>query len=234
MPIRQAGRAVSGGVGGYYVLNGNGAVKAVGAPYYGSTPFAWDIARDIHTTPDGRGYVVLDGFGGVHLFGSAATGPLKYLYPDYFGWDIARSIALTADGAGYFVLDGFGGVHATGTARRPTGTYPYWPGWDIARSIAVTLDSKGMVLLDGFGGVWKLGSVARLPSDYFGFDIARDISITPGGDGFVVLDGFGGIHRSGNVPAAQAIGYATYDRWRGFVIRNGRYTVVRNDGYAVT
>ena len=125
-------------------------------------------------------------------------------------------------------------MHAAGTAHLPAGNYPYWPGWDVARSIAVTLDGSGIALLDGFGGVYQIGNVHGPATTYFGFDIARDIAVTPGGDGFAVLDGFGGIHRSGNVPPTPAIGYAPYDRWRSFVIRNGRYTVARNDGYSVS
>ena len=235
LPIRQAGRAVSGGVGGYYVLNGNGAVNAVGAPFYGNPSFSWDIARDMQTTPDGLGYVILDGYGGIHLYGSAATGPLSRLTATpYFGFDIARSLALTADGAGYFVLDGFGGVHAVGTAHKPTGKYPYWSGWDIARSIAVTLDGNGLAVLDGFGAVWQVGTVQKLGTTYFGFDIARDIAVTPSGDGYALLDGFGAVHRFGAAPAAANIGYAPYDRWRSLAIRNGRYTVARNDGFSVT
>lgn len=232
--IRHAGRAVSGGVGGYYTLNGDGTVKAIGATNYGSPAFSFDIARDIAVMPDGRGYVVLDGFGGIHLIGSAATSPLKNLRAPYFGFDIARSLALTADGAGYFMLDGFGGVHAIGTARRPAGGYPYWSGWDIARSIATTLDGRGIVVLDGFGAVWRMGTVANLGGTYFGFDIARDIAITPGGDGYAMLDGFGAVHRFGAAPAPQSIGYASFDRWRSLAMRNGRYTVVRSDGYSVT
>ena len=234
LPIRQAGRAVTSGSGGYYVLNGNGAVNAIGAPFYGSPAFQWDIARDIQVTPDKLGYVVLDGYGAVHLFGSAATGPLRYVRGPYFGWDIARSIALTADGRGYFILDGWGGVHTAGTARKPAGAYPYWPGWDIARSISVTANGKGVALLDGFGAVWKTGTVQRLGNPRFGWDIARDLALTPTGDGYAVLDGFGAIHRFGNVPATPNIGYAPYDRWRGLVIRNGRYTVARNDGYSLS
>lgn len=234
VPIRQAGRAVSGGIGGYYLLNGNGSVRAVGAPFYGDVNFSWDIARDIQTTPDGHGYVVLDGWGGIHLFGSAATGPLKNLVGTYFGFDIARSLVLTADGAGYYVLDGFGGIHTAGTAHLPAGKYPYWPGWDVARSMAVTLNGAGVVVLDGYGGVSRVGTVPKLHDDYFGFDIARDIAITPAGDGYAVLDGFGGIHPSGKAPVAGDIGYATYDRWRGLAIRNGRYTAVRNDGHSVS
>lgn len=234
LPIRQAGRAVAGGSAGYYVLNGSGAVNAIGVPNFGSPAFSWDIARDIQVTPDGQGYAILDGYGGVHLYGSAATGPLKNVRGPYFGFDIARSLALTADGAGYFVLDGFGGVHTAGTAHRPAGKYPYWQGWDIARSIAVTSNGNGLALLDGFGAVWTMGTVQKLGTRYFGFDIARDLALTPTGDGYALLDGFGAVHRFGATPASPNIGYATYDRWRGVVIRNGRYTVVRNDGYSVS
>ncbi len=233
--LRHPGRAVTAGTGGYYILGGDGSVKAMGsAPSYGAVPFSFDIARDIAVMPDGRGYVVLDGLGGVHRFGSAASSPLQHVRTPYFGFDIARSISLTADGAGYYVLDGFGGVHTAGTAKLPRGTYPYWPGWDIARAMTTTLDAKGLVVLDGFGGVWRVGTVTNLRTRYLGFDIARDIAITAAGDGYAVLDGYGGIHRAGTAPLATDFGYAPFDRWRGFVIRNGRYTVVRSDGYSVS
>ncbi|MGZ4678002.1 MAG: CAP domain-containing protein [Acidimicrobiia bacterium] len=58
--------------GGMYMLDGFGKVwRAGGAPDYGTTFFGWDIARDITPWPDGRGYEVVDGFGGIHPFGSA-------------------------------------------------------------------------------------------------------------------------------------------------------------------
>lgn len=231
--LRHAGRAIAGGAGGYYVLNGNGAVKAVGAPSYGSPSFGFDIARDIATMPDGQGYVVLDGFGGVHLYGSAANSPLRNARAPYFGFDVARSITLTGDGAGYFILDGWGGIHTGGTAQRPAGRYPYWSGWDIARSISVTPDGRGLVELDGFGGVWTFGTVPMVGTTYFGFDIARDIAVTADGQGYALLDGFGAIHRFGNAPAKPEIGYAFFDRWRSLTIRDGHYNVVRNDGYSV-
>ncbi len=231
--LRQPGRAVAGGNGGYYILNGTGAVKAVGAPSFGAPLFGFDIARDIVTMPDGNGYVVLDGYGGIHLYGSAATSPLRNLYSPYFGFDIARQIVLMPDGAGFFVLDGYGGVHARGTAQRPAGNYPYWAGWDIARSMSVTLDGRGLVLLDGFGSVWPVGTASHLGAAWFGFDIARDIVLMPDGTGYAVLDGFGAIHPFGAAPPKREIGYGPFDRWRSFALRNGSYTVVRNDGFAV-
>jgi Uncharacterized protein with SCP/PR1 domains len=60
--------------GGAYLLDGFGAVWAVGgAPKYGNPYWHWDIARDLSVWPDGKGYAVIDGFGGVHRFGSAKT-----------------------------------------------------------------------------------------------------------------------------------------------------------------
>jgi hypothetical protein len=234
LSIRHPGRAVVPAPTGFYVLSGTGAVKSVGgAPFFGNPSFAADIARDIAVMPDGRGYIILDGYGGLHFFGSAAASPIRNAVGPYFGWDIARSIAITPDGAGLFLLDGYGAVHTLGSARLPAGRYPYWPGWDIARSLSTTLDARGLVVLDGFGGVASFGTAQRLPGTYFGWDIARDIVLMPAGDGYAVLDGFGGIHRFGSAPAATDIGYVPFDRWRGIAIRAGHYTVVRNDGFTV-
>ena len=55
-------------------------MKSVGgAPLFGFPTFGWDIARDIAVMPDGAGYIVLDGFGGLHKYGSAATGVMAGL-----------------------------------------------------------------------------------------------------------------------------------------------------------
>ena len=58
--------------GSLYVLDGFGSVWPIGgAPDYGHDFFGWNIARDLTVWPDGKGYAVIDGFGGVHRFGSA-------------------------------------------------------------------------------------------------------------------------------------------------------------------
>ena len=82
--------------GGFWILSGNGNVGAYeGAPNLGHPTFGSDIARDIVAMPDGNGYAILDGFGGVHKYGSAVA-QLSGLRgsPYWNGWDIARSIAL--------------------------------------------------------------------------------------------------------------------------------------------
>src|SRR6478752_193476 len=60
--------------GGFWVLEGNGNVTPYeGAPNVGHPTFAFDIARDIVSMPDGNGFAILDGFGAVHRYGSATT-----------------------------------------------------------------------------------------------------------------------------------------------------------------
>ncbi len=226
------GRAVAARAqGGFWTLAGDGRVTAhEGAPHYGQPFFGWDIARDIVAMPDGAGYAILDGFGGVHLYGSART-RLAGLHAGYWrGWDIARSMALAPDGRGFAVLDAWGGIHTAGSAPTPRGA-PYWRGWDIARALAYTSDG-GLYVLDGFGGLWALRGAPRRAAPYFGWDIARDLVVWGGGRGVAVLDGFGGLHRAGDAKVPGPTAYAPIDRFRGVATQGGTYLLVRNDGWA--
>lgn len=215
--------------GGFWVLEGNGNVTAYeGAPNIGHPSFAFDIARDIVSMPDGNGFAILDGFGAVHRYGSA-TSYLAGVNAPWFGWDIARSLALAPNGHGYTVLDGFGGVHRYGSAPAVSGT-PYWPGWSIARSAEYT-PSGGFYVLDGFGKVWTANGAPSYGTPWFGWDIARDIQVWPGGHGYAVTDGFGGIHHYGNARTPSPTIYQPIDLWRGITAQNGTYLVIRNDGF---
>ena len=217
--------------GGFWVLSGNGTVKAYeGAPAYGYPQFPGDYARDIASMPDGKGYVILDALGGVHRYGSALFS-LAGVSGPWFGYDIARSIAVTADGRGFAVLDGYGGYHRFGTAPRIKGL-PYWPGWDIAKAIAFR-PGGGLYLLDGFGGLYARGGAQHYGTTYFGWNIARDIAPWPDGNGYVVLDGFGGVHRFGSAKKAVHMPYQLVDRWRSVAVQGGTYLAVRNDGFPV-
>jgi len=226
------GRAVAARPqGGFWTVAGNGRVTAhEGAPHYGSPAFGQDIARDIVAMPDGNGYAILDGFGGVHRYGSARSW-LGTLSAGYWpGWDIARALALAPDGRGFAVLDAWGGIHTAGSAPKPRWA-PYWRGWDIARSIAYTA-TGGIYVLDGFGGLWALRGAPRRSSPYFGWDIARDLVVWGGGQGVAVLDGFGGLHRTGSAKVPGPTAYAPIDRFRGVTTQGGTYLLVRNDGWA--
>ncbi len=233
-PVLNGGRAVAlNPSGGYYVLDAGGTVRAFdGAPDYGSPRWGWDAARDIAVMPDGKGYVVLDAWGGVHRFGSARSGAIAGLVTSYWkGWDIARSVAVTPSGNGLVVLDGWGGLHTAGDAVPPTGT-AYWRGWDIARAVALA-PAGGYYVLDGWGGVHRSGGAPPLgPGPYWrGWDIARDLAVTPAG--FAVLDGFGGVHTRG-LAGPGDIGWIGADYWRGIATSGDRWVAVRKDGYVFT
>jgi hypothetical protein len=95
----------------------------------------WNIARDISITPGSNGTTVsgvtLDGWGGLHPFGSAGAVRSSGFWPN---WDIARAVKLSpsstpAQPQGW-MMDGWGGIHPFGGA--PTiYSYAYWPNRDI-------------------------------------------------------------------------------------------------------
>jgi murein DD-endopeptidase MepM/ murein hydrolase activator NlpD len=101
----------------------------------------WAIARDIVLTPGSTAASVsgltLDGWGGVHPFGSAGAVSAGTFWP---GWDIARGIRLapnsTASQPQGWVLDAWGGLHAFGGAVYvPSGGY--WPNTNLAVRLVV-------------------------------------------------------------------------------------------------
>jgi hypothetical protein len=231
MPGRAVARRAQGG---FYVLNGNGRVSAGGGAPGGNGPlFGWDIARDIAVMPDGGGYVVLDGWGGVHPFGTAAALPIGQLRAYWPSWDIARRVEITSNGQGLAVLDGWGGIHGAGNA--PTMVRSWWHGWDIARGLAFTPDNRGTYVLDGWGGVHTAGNAVFGGAPYWpGWDIARDLDRQPGGNGYAVLSAFGSVHGYNGARTASVQGYIQADAWRGLLYGTGRYRAVRNDGVTQT
>ena len=174
-----------------YVVDGWGGIHEFGSygaslpPHFADSSHAywpgWDIARGIVMNPCGggagsEGGYVLDGYGGVHKFGTAT--PISDGSHAYWpGWDIAKAIVSSGAGGGY-TLDGYGGVHNFGTEPNAVsdGSHAYWPGWDIARSIAVS--NGGGYTLDGWGGIHQFGSASPPAAGGYwpGWDIARGIS----------------------------------------------------------
>ena len=214
--------------GGYYVLTADGRVHAFdGAPDFGS-PQLFGYARAIAVMPDGQGYSVLDGFGGLHHFGSATT-LRRFAGPDWPGRDIARDLAITPTGGGFIVVDGAGGTHRRGDA--PAGPAIWWPNVDIARSIAITASNAGVYVLDGFGGVHTSGDARKGASGYWpGRDVARSIAAATSGTGYAVLDGWGSLHGVGAAPDGGAA--TPGRRWRAMDLRGGDVVAVRGDGYS--
>ncbi len=223
-------RAVGRGVAlhpdeGSYVLTVDGRVHAFdGAPSFGWAELH-GLARAIAVMPDGEGYVVLDGWGALHRFGSASR--LRSLAEPYWPrWGIARDVAITPTGNGFAVLDGLGGVHSRGDA--PAGPGTYFPNHDIARGIAITPSNRGVYVLDGWGGVHASGDARRGSTPYWpNRDVAKAIVAAPEGTGYAVLDGWGDIHTSGTAPRADAGGSGR--SWRALDVRGSGYLAVRGD-----
>ncbi len=244
--LRQPGRALATTIsGGTYVLNGNGTVSAYnGGPALGSPgPADSDAARDVDVMPDGQGYVVLDQYGLVYKFGSAASADtVGSLGMGYFpGQDTARSIAVMPDGKGYLILLGSGAILKFGSAATGAigGLGQVLWGDDFGRSIAVMPDGQGYVVLDKLGGVNKFGSALQGPvgtgsTPYWGTDLGRDISIVSafgGALGYYVLDAWGGVNGTSGLPARTNPAATLFrDRWRAIAIYGGKPLLLRNDG----
>src|SRR5256714_4650741 len=111
----------------------------------------WRIARAAALLADASGGCTLDGYGGLHQFGSAPapTGAA------YFGWDIAKDVVLlpgsSASHAAGYGLDGWGGLPQFGGAPAVNGA-AYWAGWSIAKRVRLLPDGSGGLGLHRWGG----------------------------------------------------------------------------------
>ncbi|HZR14769.1 MAG TPA: peptidoglycan recognition protein [Acidimicrobiia bacterium] len=194
-----------------------GALYPAGAenPLLPSAYFpGWQIVRAVKLLPGGGGGYVLDGYGGLHPFGSAPV-----VYGSYWpGWDIARDFTLLPSGRGGYVLDAWGGLHPFGVAP-PIARTTFWPGWDIARRVAILPSGTGGYVLDGWGGVHPFGSAPAVGSGPYwpGWDIARDIAVQPSTQRVYVLDGFGGVWPLNGAPRLPSP-YFGSDQIRGFAL----------------
>ena len=137
---------LSDGTGGY-MLDGWGGLHAfaVGTnpmpPTITNNAFwpGWSIARDIALTPGSTASnvsgVTLDGYGGVHPFGTAGAVQGEAMWPN---WNIARSVKLspqsTAAQPQGWTVDGYGGLHPFGGAPAVASG-----GYSLGRDLAVQL-----------------------------------------------------------------------------------------------
>ncbi len=182
----------------------------------------WKIVRSLAQLPGGQpGGYTLDGWGGLHQFGSAAPAAVSAYWQ---GWDIARDVQVLPGGTGGYVLDGWGGLHPFAIGANPmppaATVSAYWKGWDIARGFVILPDGTGGFVVDGWGGLhpFAIGANPAPPqpqaSAYWqGWDIVRGIALVPGTSTGYVVDGWGGLHPFNGAPAAQASAY-----WQGWDI----------------
>ena len=211
---------------GLYVLDGYGGVQQVDSPRLGVGAYwqGWRIARSAHAQPGPnapQSGLVLDGWGGLHPFGSGITAINDPTY--WLNWDIARDFAWLPNGTGGYVLDGWGGLHpfSVNGAPMPPALYgtPYWPFRDLARKVVIFSDGTGGYVMDAWGGVHSFGIGRPAPPQpvlgayWPGWDIARGIALIPGTHTGYVLDGWGGVH--GLTPPGQPMppGFAHAAYW---------------------
>jgi hypothetical protein len=209
---------------GLYGVDAYGALHPADSPPLAATSaFGWQIARGIATISSGTGGYVLDGWGGLHQFGTAPAVTGNAYWP---GWDVTRGMALRSDGVSGYVLDAFGGLHPFGGAPMLTGG-PYWPGWDVARAIVLDPSGNGGYVLDAFGGLHPFGDAPMLTTTAYwsGWDIARAVALNATGTGGYVLDGWGGVHPFGAAPSAVTPAY-----WSGWDIARGIVLTPSGDG----
>ena len=234
-----------------YTLDGYGGITSDGgSPQLATTAYwkGWKIARSAALLPDGSGGFVLDGYGGLHNFGSAAPESASA----YFGWDIARDVAVlpssTKDNPMGYTLDGWGGVHPFGGAPDVSGT-PYWKGRDVALRIALLSDGTGGYELDAYGGLhpFAIGNNTAPPqisnNGYWAnWRIVRSIALNPNSTNTTVsgvtLDGYGGVHPFNSAGAPGAVDpsspapYFGFDIARAVVLSNAS-TAARPQGWVL-
>lgn len=243
LPASPLFQKLHGTAAGGYVVAKWGVVTAYGsgvAPYWnGYTDFgSRDFIRDLvlvnptNPTPSAQpvsadatatyqawlrphGGVLLDGWGGVHVFGGMVLAPNYNYWPN---WDVARALVVRSDAMGGWILDAWGGIHSFGIA--PTIASPgYWPNWFIARAMVVTsrdadgqLDGRQGYVMDGWGGIHSWGGAPSLSGVPFtpyqdiarGLEIHYDANGTP--DGGWEMDRFGHVTAFGAAPAITLTG----------------------------
>jgi hypothetical protein len=187
----------------------------------------FDIARDVvlvngTLASNASGYI-LDGWGGIHPFGSA---PAVTNFAYFPGNDVAKRMFLFSDGKGGYVLDAWGGIHPFATAGNALPAaitnFGYWPNFNIARDFALIPSSTEAgaagFTLDGWGGLHVFNSSGVTPPTTPGdfpywpnFDIARAVRLAPNTTGSNpqgwILEGYGGLHEFGDAPALAPFPY---------------------------
>ena len=125
--------------------NNQAEPNRVSQPYFG-----WDIARAMELFPNGCGYMLLDGFGNIHVVGNP-----KFQFPTDQGQlsfnfggqtlDIAVDFTTLANPRGeiegMYILDKFGVIHSLGNTIEITGPNFLYPK-------AIALDAVPYVLGD--------------------------------------------------------------------------------------
>ncbi len=232
-----------------YLLDAFGHIHPFGdttkAPAFATSfGWTWDIARGIDVAVDGSGAAtggwVMDGWGGIHRFGSPppASGGPTYVG----GRDVWQKLHLGAGNVLYGVGK-WGVVSNTGMAPDWSG-YGDWGALNATRDVVLfsltggsgaqpvsaparqqftaTSAPFGGVVLDMYGGLHPFGGYPLNGggAPYWpNWDIARAVVLLPDGSGGWTLDGWGTIHNWGSAPPITTPQFTSgWDIARGLVV----------------
>lgn len=157
----------------------------------------WAAAKVWTPTPDGRGYHMLDSFGGYwyggETFPLVSKGPVSGLQDMEMGPDVASYHEMLSSGTIY-------SCSATTCEAKFGPLNPPISG-STARSLAVTPDGGGVLVVDAYGNLHAGGSASLMSpaavSPPFSTDLARRIKLTPDGIGYYVMDVYGRVWNGG-------------------------------------
>jgi hypothetical protein len=183
---------------GYRIVSTAGLVGAYGEPYHASlSGTALESAvRGAAGTPDGEGYWLVAGDGGVFAYGDAV------FHGSLSGRSLERNvvgITATPDGGGYWEVGADGGVFAFGDA----GFYGSLAGAPLHAAIvgiAATPDGRGYWLAGADGGVFAFGDASFYGSAN-GANLNRHVvglAASPDGDGYWLVSSDGGVFAYGD------------------------------------
>lgn len=172
----------------YYLLDGHNLLMGLKTknplpPY--SPPV--ESPTDIPTATPIPGWLVLDGYGGIHTTKPEKPKPVL---PYFYNYNIVRDLEPDPLGRGWYMLDGLGGIHASSPDLPRLEGLPYFS-YDIVRNLELRYDSGNLFyyVLDGFGNIYTNDphfDRGHLP--FFDSDKARDLEPEPGQQHWLMLD----------------------------------------------
>jgi len=232
----------SPGVSGYWVLQADGTLTAFGDAADHDTPQLEREAIQIVSTPSGRGALVLDEDGNVHVLGDASSfGGLS---------DAARStlevgerpvtLSMSPSGWGYWIFTSRGRVFRFGDAGDIGDLLGFDLAADIIDSVAAP-DGEGVYMIGGDGGVFALGGAkfaGSIPQVLPGTALNEPIVgivPDPDGDGYWLVAADGGVFGfdapfRGSLPGVLTAGTKLVASVNGMVPFGDGYLLAAADG----
>jgi len=230
------------GVSGYWVLQADGTLTAFGDAAEHDTPQLEGNAIQIVSTPSGRGALVLDDDGNVHVLGDAVRrGGLSDA--DRGTLEVGErpvTLSMSPSGWGYWIFTSRGRVFRFGDARDIGDLLAFDLAADIIDSVAAPT-GDGVYMIGSDGGVFALGGAqfaGSIPQVLPGVVLnAPIVGIVPDpdGDGYWLVAADGGVFGfdapfRGSLPGVLTPGTKLVASVNGMVPFGDGYLLVAADG----